>query len=254
MTRNVPVTSTWFYNWRPRPQARVRLFCFPYAGGGASIYRTWSEHILPEIEICPLQLPGRENRLTEKQFPEVPLLIDALAAVLLPYLDMPYAFFGHSMGAILCFELARHLRRTSPGSDPIHLFVSGRRAPQLPDLDPPTSHLPEVEFIEELRRLGGTPEEVLQHEELLQLLLPLLRADFALVEKYRYKQENRLSCPITAFGGLQDESVPRDAILAWREQTSSSFRSRFFPGGHFFLHKERSSLLQVIAQELLTSL
>ena len=143
---------------------------------------------------------------------------------------MPYAFFGHSMGSLISFELVRYLRREGHDPGPVRLFVSGHRAPQLPDPDPPTHHLAEPEFIEELRRLKGTPEEVLQNAELLRLMLPLLRADFALCETYIYRPEKPLTCPITAFGGLQDDEVPRETLAAWHEQTYNSFKLRFFVG------------------------
>jgi len=228
----------------------VRLFCFPYAGGGASIFRNWSEKLPQEIEVCPVQLPGRENRLMELPFSNLDALLASLMPSLLPYLDMPYAFFGHSMGALISFELARLLRRTKHGTGPIHLFVSGRCAPHIPDIDSPVHHLAEPAFIEEIRRLRGTPEEVLQNAELLRVIIPLLRADFALCETYTYGKEIPLNCPISAFGGLQDEGVSREAIAAWQKQTFHTFKMHFFAGDHFFLRKEQASLLNVLAQDL----
>jgi len=180
----------------------------------------------------------------------MPLLIDTLAPALLPYLDMPYAFFGHSMGSLISFELARYLRQIGHHLQPIHLFVAARRAPQLPDPDPPTYSLPEQEFIQELRRLQGTPEEVLQNIELLQVLLPLLRADFALCETYHYTEETPLQCAISALGGLQDTDISHDALTAWRKQTTGLFKSRFFAGDHFFLYKDQRNLLQTLSLDL----
>ena len=241
--------DAWVRCSQPHPQARLRLFCFPYAGGGASIYRTWSAGLPRDIEVCAIQLPGRENRLSDPPFIRLTLLVRTLAQVLGPYLDIPFAFFGHSMGALLSFELARHLRRQKR-SGPVHLFVSGHRAPQLPDPDPPIHRLPDPMFVAELRRLNGTPEEVLQNAELRQLVLPVLRADFAICETYDYSSEEPLDCPIFAFGGTQDDEVSRDELGAWREQTSSSFRLRMFPGDHFFLHSAQALLMQDIAEEL----
>jgi len=243
----------WLQYWQRRPKARIRLFCFPYAGGSASIFRTWSDRVPQEVEICPVQWPGREGRLTEPLISDFHTLVSDLALALAPVLDMPYAFFGHSMGALVSFELTRYLRGMRKTSLPVHLFVSGRRAPQIPDLDPPTSHLPEPEFIEELRRLKGTPEAVLQNEELLRLLMPSIRADFSMCEKYIYIPAKPLECPITAMGGLYDREVMRHMIEAWREQTSSNFKLRFFDGDHFFLHKEREALLRVLLQDLFTA-
>lgn len=245
------MVNSWFQYWQRRSGACIRLFCFPYAGGGASIFRTWSEHLPHDIEVCPVQLPGREDRLLETPFARMPLLVDSLAQVLRPYLDMPYAFFGQSMGALISFELARHIRRAGSSLEPVHLFVAGHQAPQLPSLDPPTYHLPEQEFIEELRRLKGTPESVLQNAEFLRLLLPLLRADFALCETYSYSHDEPFTCPISAFSGLQDTEVSHDGIDQWRIQTSGHFRSRFFEGDHFFVHHHQAALLQALSQDLL---
>src|SRR5258707_4225829 len=249
---NNVVETPWLQHWRQRPHARIRLFCFPYAGGSASIFRTWHEYLPQEVEICPVQLPGREGRLLEQPFSHLPALIETLASALTPFLDRPYAFFGHSMGALVSFELVRHLRRLESQALPVRLFVSGRRAPHIPDLDPPVSSLSEAEFIEELRRLKGTPEEILRNEELLRLLLPIILADFNLCETHTYTPDSPLPCPITAFGGLYDTEVTRQMLAAWREQTCSSFKLRFFDGDHFFLHKERKELLAALMQDLFT--
>lgn len=248
MMRN-SVLTPWLPNWQPKAQARVRLFCFPHAGGGASLFRSWSAHLAPHIEVCPVQLPGRESRLTEKPFSQIAPLVQTLTEILRPYLDKPFAFFGHSMGSLISFELAQSFEQE--GLVPIHLFAASHRAPQLPDPDPPTYHLPQDAFIEEVRRLKGTPEEILQNTELLQILLPLLRADFELCETYQYTPASPLSCPITAYGGLLDQEVPREMLAAWDKQTSSTFKYRFFPGGHFFWLKEPESLLNAIALDLL---
>jgi medium-chain acyl-[acyl-carrier-protein] hydrolase len=171
-----------------------------------------------------------------------------LAEGLRPYLDLPFAFFGHSMGALIAFELARHLaRRQARG--PMHLFVSGRAAPQLPDEGPPIHHREYEAFVEELRHLNGTPAEVLQNPELLELLLPRLRADFALCETYRCPAGPPLRCPLTAFGGLEDD-VTREELRAWESQTVGPFTLQLFPGDHFFLHRSRQGLVEAIVQAL----
>lgn len=245
------VENPWIHSLPHTPYARFRLFCFPYAGGGASIYQNWSRYLPEEIAVCPIQLPGRENRLLERPFSDLPSLLEGLLPALLPYLDMPYAFFGHSMGALVSFELARALFRHGHPIQPSHLFLSGRRAPHWPDTDPPDSQLPEPEFIERLRTLNGTPEAVLENQELLHLLLPLLRADFALCETYQYIPAVPLNCPLTVFGGLSDKEVSRASLNAWREVVSGPFKLRLFPGDHFFLQKEQASLLHVLALDLL---
>ncbi|NJO48502.1 MAG: thioesterase [Leptolyngbyaceae cyanobacterium RM2_2_4] len=226
-------STAWVTCPTPKPDAHLRLFCFPYAGGSSLNFRSWADHLPATVELCPIELPGRGPRMQEKPFTQLQPLIQAIAPALIPYLDKSFAFFGHSMGALVSFELA-HLLRKDFGCSPSHLFVSGRRAPQLPDPDPPIHTLPDAEFIEELRRLNGTPEAVLQHDELMQLLLPTLRADFAVLETYRYTPAPPFDCPITAFGGLQDQDVGSEPLGAWREQTCADFSLHLFPGDHFF--------------------
>jgi surfactin synthase thioesterase subunit len=249
-----PMSNPWLQHWHHKPHARIRLFCFPYAGGGASLFRAWSEYLPQDIEVCPVQLPGREKRLLETPFSHMPALIDMLVSILLPYIDMPYALFGHSMGALICFELARRLYLAEHISEPVHLLISGHHAPQLPDPTMPIYYLPDPEFIEGLRRLKGTPEEMLQNEELLPLLLPVLRADFSLCEMYKYIHLEPLRCPITVFGGSQDLEAPPDTLVAWREQTSGPFKVHLFSGDHFFLHQEQPALLEALSLDLFASL
>ena len=246
-------TATAFDSWiafrNPNPRARLRLFCFPYAGTGASIFRTWSDGLPADVEICPVQFPGRGTRLMETPFTQLLPLVQALAQALVPLLDKPFAFFGHSLGALVGFELARQLRRQS-GVQPVHLFVSADRAPQIPQRDRPIHALPEREFLVELRRLNGIPGKVLEEADLMQIMLPILRADFAVYETYVYSTEPPLKCPISIFGGLQDHRVSRSDLEAWRDQTSVSFSLRMFPGDHFFLNTTQPLLLQVLSQEL----
>jgi medium-chain acyl-[acyl-carrier-protein] hydrolase len=239
----------WVVCHQPRPQAELRLFCFPYAGGGASIYRTWPKTLSPEVEVWAIQLPGRETRLLDPAITQLEPLITTLADVLVPFLTTPFVFFGHSLGALLSFELIRRLRQLGQPL-PLHLFVSGRRAPQVSDPDQPIAHLPEPAFIDELRRLNGTPEEVLRNDELRALILPLLRADFAVSETYRYISLPPLECPISVFGGLDDYKVHRDDLVAWQAQTCSSYTLRMLPGDHFFLRNAQEDLLRAITQDL----
>lgn len=175
--------------------------------------------------------------------------MEAAAEALLPYLDRPFAFFGHSMGALISFELARLLRREHK-QHVTRLFLSGRGAPHLPEREPTTYNLPEPEFIQELQRLKGTPQAVLEQPELMALMSPVLRADFEICQTYEYVPEPPLECPITAFGGLQDEEVSHQQLDAWRAHTNTSFSLRMFPGDHFFLHASAPVLLRLIAQEM----
>lgn len=248
-----PSLDPWIRGLAPNPQAKLRLFCFHYAGGSASIFRAWTGALPALIEVCAVQLPGRETRLREPAFTHLPEVIQALTPALRPYLNLPFVFFGHSLGALIAFELTRQLRREDQ-PEPVHLFVSSHRAPQIPDPDPPIHQLPEAEFIEKLRELNGTPEEVLQSAELMQLLIPVLRADFAVYETYAYSSDAPLECPISVFGGLQDKEISRDELLAWREQTQNTCTLRMFPGDHFYLHQAQPLLLKAIQQDLLPRL
>ena len=244
-----PATSSWLSSYEPKPEAALRLFCFPYAGGAATIFRKWADALPPTVEVCPVQLPGRDRRWRETPYTNLRLLIEAVARELHDYWQQPFAFFGHSMGAIIVFELARRLR-AEHGFEPVHLFVSGRRAPQLKGREPVTYNLPRAEFIEELRRLNGTPAEVLEQPELMELMLPVLRADFEMVQTYTYTDEPPFKCPITAFGGLQDIEASREELDAWREQTRGAFSLRLLAGDHFFLNQAQPLLLEMLSQQL----
>lgn len=243
-------SNAWAVYPRRNPAARLRLFCFPYAGGGATVFSTWWRGLPPEVEVVAVQPPGRESRLTEKPYHHLQELVAAMHQNLLPHLsELPFAFFGHSNGALMAFELTRSLRRSGDPL-PLHLFVSGRPAAQLELDDPPIHHLPHDEFVAELRRLAGTPEEILQNREILELLLPLLRADFSLGETYRFVPEPPLTLPLSAYGGARDEEVPEEEVEAWREQAGGEFRVKIFPGAHFFVNSDRDQVLAEVAAEL----
>lgn len=244
------MNSLWLQRFLPRPHARARLFCFPYAGVGAAVYRLWPAALPTDLEVCSIQLPGRGNRMNEPALPSIPALVEALLPVLRPQLDLPFAFFGHSMGAVLANEVARALR--TQGLTPRHLIVSGRRPPHWPNPDPALHLLPDAEFVSEInRRYGGIPAEVAQHKELLDLLLPCLRADIAALETHTPSPTREpLSCPISVFGGAADPLTPRAHLDAWRSETSAAFRVRVFPGDHFYLNPGREALLADLAVTL----
>ncbi|MFY9820400.1 MAG: thioesterase II family protein [Thermoanaerobaculia bacterium] len=249
MNPNGQNSERWLAYREVNPRARLRMFCFPYAGGGASAFRGWASLLPADVEVCPVQLPGRESRLRDQPFSRPEPMIEALADVLQPYMDMPFVFFGHSMGAMIGFELSRELRRRGKKL-PFCLFASGRRAPHLPAREEDIHSLPEPEFIAKLRELNGTPEEVLQHAELMKLLLPILRADFAVNETYVYTEEEPLDLALSAFGGLGDKEVTRDDVEAWRQHTRGRFRMRMLPGDHFFVHGAKDLILEAVARDL----
>jgi medium-chain acyl-[acyl-carrier-protein] hydrolase len=244
--------TPWIACPKPNTRAELRLFCFPYAGGGASIFRRWVDDLPPEIEVCPVLLPGKDDRLLELPFTQFSHLIETLAQVLHPYLQVPFAFFGHSMGGLVAFELARELRRQN-APRPAHLIVSATPAPHLPNPADSFNVDSDAAIIEALRCFDGTPEWVLQDDELMQKLLPTIRADFQLLKDYTYLAEDLLDCPISAFGGWQDKLVTQEHIEAWKKHTNRVFTMRMFQGNHLFLHEidgTRSLLLSSISQEL----
>ena len=241
-------TGPWLAVPRPNPSAPSRLFCFPYAGGGASVYRRWADTFPPSVELCAIQLPGRETRFEEPTFDRLPPLVEALGRALGPALDRPFTFFGHSLGALVNFELTRWLRRLGRPL-PARLLVSARRAPQLPSHEPPIHALPEPAFRRKLRRLDGTPAAVLDNDELMALVLPVLRADFAVGETYAYTPEAPLDVPVTAFAGRGDPLASPEQMEPWRDQTTAAFRLQVFPGGHFFLNTATAALLEAVARE-----
>ncbi|MBV9110728.1 MAG: thioesterase [Gemmatimonadetes bacterium] len=248
-TSRVARPSPWVVLPRPLPGARLRLFCFPFAGGGASVYTPWVQHLPPGVELVAVQLPGRENRLAEEPFAHLPPLVERLVAELAPFMDRPFAFYGHSNGGLVAFELARALRRLGRRG-PEHLFIGGRPAPQLVLDEPPLHSMPHDEFLDALRRYNGTPEEVLQNPEIMELIVPMLRADFSLGETYAYAPEPPLAIPVSAYAGARDEEVPTEQVEAWREQTSGPFVFRVFPGDHFFITSDRAQVLAQLAAEL----
>jgi medium-chain acyl-[acyl-carrier-protein] hydrolase len=241
-------TSPWIVTPRPA-DAGMRLICFPYAGGGASVFRNWAvSELLADIEVCAVQLAGREARITEPPVGDLRGLVPMLCEALEPYLDRPFIFFGHSVGALVSFEVASELRRIR-GVEPNHLFVSGCPAPHLPNSEG-ICDLPEDEFLERVGRFNGTPPEVLNHPELMQLMLPALRADFSLRDRYVYREEPPLDCPITAFGGMNDQHASGVVLGSWRRHTRERFQLWLFQGDHFFVRSAQGPLLEVLSSAL----
>jgi len=238
----------WIIRPRPNPKAALRLLCFPYAGAGASAFRTWPDALPASVEVFAIELPGRDTRAKERPLQQMSGLVTALADAIDPVLKAPFAIYGHSLGARIGFALARELRRRARPA-PAQLFVSGHRAPQLPD-PAPMSALSEAQLIARLRRLGGIPDAVLDDAELVAYFLPIIRADIGLLETEVYDDQPPLACPITAFGGVTDERATIEELDAWREQTSAEFEREMFPGGHFFIQTARSAVLGSLSQQL----
>lgn len=241
-------SDPWIIRYRQNAQASLRLFCFSYAGGGASVFRSWADFLPQEVEVCAIQLPGREYRIGEPAYRRLGPLVQALSEAIAPYLDRPFAFFGHSMGALVSFELARHLRRTQQ-RQPICLFLAAYRAPQLPNPNIKIYHLPQ-EVFKVVLRAEGIPEMVLQNDELMQAMLPTLRADFELCDTYEYQEEAPLWCPISIFGGQEDVRISMSDLEAWSIHSDVAWSLTMLPGSHFFLHSAQDLLLAALSQNL----
>lgn len=237
----------------PRPGVRLRLFCFPHSGAGALSFRSWQDSFPSELDICPVQLPGREQRFREKPYEQMVPLVKAATEALIPYLDEPFALYGHSLGALVAFELARQLR-TRGVRQPEHLFVSGCHAPQLQPATAPISQLPEQDFLAEIERFGGISKEFLQNKELINMILPILRADLSVYDTYSYTVAPPLDLPISAYSGTQDARAPESLMASWREQTNAQFSLQMFPGGHFFLQTDQKRFLATLTRSLLAYL
>jgi surfactin synthase thioesterase subunit len=226
------------------------LFCFPHAGGGAAAYRLWPAGLSRDVDVCAIQLPGHETRIKEPPLTTISSLVEALVPALRPFLDVPFAFFGHSMGAVVALEVARGLVSVRAQA-PSHLVVSSRRAPHLPDPEPPLRALADDAFVAELdRRYGGLPAEITSCRELMDLFLPTIRADVAALETHRPPPREPLACPISAFGGSDDRLIAREHLDAWRHETSGAFRVRVFRGDHFYLHARRDEVLADLSSVL----
>lgn len=244
---------TWFFNPAPREGAAGRLFCLPYAGGSAAVYREWGRALSGEVEVQAVQLPGRGWRLREAPGRDLGELAEKIAEAIEPLADRPFLLFGHSMGAWLGLLVARELERR--GLEPIALLASGRQAPQLGCVQPPLSHLEDGDFVAEVqRRYGGIPELIREDHDLLQLLLPALRADIEALERYRHRGEPRLRCPVIALGGQTDRVVPVETLAAWAEETIGPFEIETFPGGHFYFQDNPAPLLRFIEQRFAAAL
>ncbi|WP_338770047.1 alpha/beta fold hydrolase [Massilia sp. METH4] len=239
--------NPWFTHFsRPNPGAGARLLCLPSSGGGSTLYRPWLGG-LDDIELHAALLPGRERRMLEAPVTTMDAMVDGLVPAVAALADRPYFLFGHSMGALVAFELTRTLlaRGVTP---PQRLFVSAFRAPDLPNPKRDLHALPDHEFIEALREYGGTPDAVLRHRETMEVLLPMLRADFRLHETYRYHAAPALPVPITALAGRADDAVPASQMAGWAKQTEAGFTLHQFDGAHFFIHDSRDAVLNTLAE------
>jgi medium-chain acyl-[acyl-carrier-protein] hydrolase len=249
-----PSDSTpWYVCSHIHASAKKRLFFFPYAGGGPSVFGKWLGKLPSYAEGYIAHYPGRGSRYQEPPINQLPVLVERLYQAIQSLLDKPFAFFGHSLGGLVAFELARQLRQQNL-PQPQVLFVSACGAPHLPDSHPRIHTLRDDEFLESLQQLNGIPSEILHQADLMQLLLPMLRADFQAIENYVFTNDQpSLDCPIVAFGGLDDPRLSREYIEGWVLHTSSSFKSQYFPGDHFFINTATDTIIESIIAEIESS-
>jgi surfactin synthase thioesterase subunit len=241
------ISDTWFpYRGRSRPA--VRLFCLPFAGAGASSFASLSRRLGSTVEVCAAQLPGRESRMQERCIDSVEALVAALESPMRELMDCPYAILGYSMGASIALELCRRLRGGILPL-PVALFVVGAPGPRAPKR-PPIAGLSHEAFIEELRRLGGTSQAVLENQTLLDTFLPVLRADFALIESYDYSAQEPLSLPTFAYAGESDALAPPASVARWSDEVDGPFQMRRFAGGHFFVQSNLDAVADAILRDL----
>ena len=242
--------SKWFVAPRPRPLARLRLFAVPFAGRGASLFYPWHAALPDWIDLAAVQLPGREGRLAEPALKRLDTIIAQLVAEIRPRLDKPYALFGHSMGALICYELARALREQGAPA-PVALVLSGREAPTNPRSPHLMHPLSDAAFVDEMQaRFDGIPKVVLEQPELLALLLPTLRGDIEAIETYQYRPGPKLPMPFFLYGGEQDWQSNEERLAGWGTLTEGSAPLRLFPGGHFYIQTDGQAVRAALVQDL----
>ncbi|MEU5664496.1 thioesterase II family protein [Streptomyces longwoodensis] len=246
---NTPMGSgAWLRRYRTAGPEAPRLVCFPHAGGSASFYFPVANALSPDVDVLAVQYPGRQDRMGEQPVTDLRLLADQVTEALAPWRDRPLHLFGHSMGAVVAYEVALRLEQL-PGTGPASLYVSGRRAPA--GRGTGTVHLgDDAGLVRELRALAGTDAALLADDDLLSLILPALRADYQAIETYEHRPAPRLSCPVIALLGNADPKVTRDEAEGWRQHTEHDFDLHVFEGGHFYLTHHLPTVLTLLRERL----
>ena len=241
--------SDWFVTFKPKHNASMRLFCFHYGGAGVSIFRSWANDVIDYAEVIAIQLPGREERYNEPLLKNIQSVVEELSLNFNEYTSKPFIFFGHSLGALIAFEFARELRRKGM-PQPMHLIVSGTKAPHIIHEKPPIHSFLDEKFIRELKKYNGIPHSIIENKELISIFLPAIRSDFCIYETYEHKNECPLSYPITALGGLSDDTFDRKNLIEWKDQTGHSFKHCFLAGNHFFIKDSYKEVIAIVNSTL----
>jgi medium-chain acyl-[acyl-carrier-protein] hydrolase len=250
--REAAAASTWFFRPKINQRAKIHLFCFPYAGGNAEIYHSWPDYLPDEIEMIAIQYPGHLKSLGEKPFTRMSALVAAIYDEIKDYFDKPYAFFGHSMGAMITYDLCQYLNSKNAPL-PVHIFQAARRAPHIQSIQPALHSMSTAEIISVMRNFSMLPEEIISNDYILQLILPGIIADFEIVETWQYNpQAKPLHVPMTVFCGVNDNQATRNDMEAWRKHTTGEFKIYIYPEQHFFIHHEqiRQNLIRIVAGTL----
>jgi medium-chain acyl-[acyl-carrier-protein] hydrolase len=241
--------NRWFPYRQPRRNPAIRLFCFSHAGAGAALYRQWDEHLPVSIEVCAVQLPGRETRFREPLCRDMTRLLDSLEPEILPLLNRPFALFGYSAGALMVYALALRLSERT-GLAPLHLFTAACAAPQFVDRLYLNSTLPDLEFEQRIRALNGFVSELAANAELFALTRLIVRADLQIIESHKVINDTRVSCPISVFAGSHDWQTPTELLRGWAAVTRGSFQLDTLDGDHFFIRNNLASITRKVSQRL----
>lgn len=242
---NVAQGNPWLVAPAEAPKSGRILVCFPSAGSGASMYRQWPDRLSGVADVLRIQPPGRETRFREPLLTTLEPYLDQLVDELAPHLDRPFLFFGHSMGSIIAYRVALRLREQL-GIEPEHLLVSAFRSPHAPPMKR-IHHLADPEFVRELiDTYDGVPEQLLNEPEVLELMLPIVRADLAVVSDHRYEASSAFSCPISAFGGVDDRWVDEAQLGQWCVHTTSTFNLQMISGNHYYINSNSDDLIDRI--------
>lgn len=246
---STPLSTSFTSSFDEQTGEPLKLFSFYCAGANISMFNSWRKNSPEGLDVIPVELPGRGSKMSQPLLDNIYKIVNTIAPKLEQQLTGPFAFLGHSMGALVAYELARYLRRHDEDL-PLHLFVASHSAPHLFRRTKPLYKLPEKEFITELKKMNGTPDEVLDNKDLMGFLIPILRSDFKACETYKWKVDLPLPCGITAFGGVDDESVTANDLKMWEQHTTGSFELRPFPGDHFFLYEQQDEILNHVSKTL----